>query len=150
MLVFRVSLNPYENTFIAPKFQVAGSILFCVSLLAAIVSAVVAMLNSVAVSRVFQIVVVSVLFLSVALMVFSAEKTEDESTKNARVKAVMTVVSLVLCLTVIVNLIQVMLPEGPYAAFKSWRQETFWNGSDIMMSALLYYVLFKLLKKRSQ
>ena len=45
---------------------------------------------------------------------------------------------------IVLNIVQALLPEDSFNAFKEWRKESFWNGKYIMDLAVLYFLIFKL------
>jgi len=85
-----------------------------------------------------------VFYLSLAAILFSREKKEDDTIRRIRNNTI--VLCAILCLSVILlmSIIALFLSTDSYNAFKVWRQENLWNGKPVIQFAILYWLIFKI------
>ena len=96
------------------------------------------------VGRLFDSVMVTIIYLSIFCCIFSREKREDEFISSMRLRSVAIVAFIAFLMVVVLNIVQAFLPVEMYDSFKEWRKNTFWNGEPIMDLAILYFLIFKL------
>ena len=94
--------------------------------------------------RWFQALMVIIIYFSIFCCIFSREKREDEFISSMRLRAVAIVAFIAFFSVIVLNIVQALLPEDSFNAFKEWRKESFWNGKYIMDLAVLYFLIFKL------
>lgn len=88
--------------------------------------------------------VVAIAYLSVICMVFSEEKKEDDNVQNIRLRTIGLCVLLTLGAVLLLNIVHALLPPDSFQALKTWRQDYFWNGRQLILLLLLYLAILKI------
>lgn len=92
----------------------------------------------------FQVVVIVIMYASLLMTIFSAEKLEDEMMTAMRLKSAALAFLVGFGIIAVLNILQAVLPDAAYHALKEWRTRCFWNGNAVIYLILLYFLAFKI------
>ena len=138
------------NTKLLPhKWQKIGLIVFLVTLTITVVLLVLSLYTHEApsvtiLSRGISALWVVIMFLSFFCMIFSQEKVEDSRVQEYRLESIWLCAIISFCVTLMVGIIQIYLPEGPYESFRTWRMKNWGGGSTLSRFCLLYWIILKI------
>ena len=126
------------------KYQMPALIVFLVALVATTATFIPTLFDPQSAStKGIQFALVLIENLALLVTVFSAEKMEDEFFTRMRLHSGAVALVIGIAAITVLNLIQIILPYGPYASLKEWRMEHLWNGNLIMYVMVLYFIIFK-------
>lgn len=91
-----------------------------------------------------QVILIVLLYTSLLVTIFSAEKIEDEMITAMRLHSATFAFLVGFGIIAVLNIIQAVLPDAAYNALKEWRANCFWNGNAVMYLILLYFIAFKI------
>ena len=91
-----------------------------------------------------QVIVIVLLYMSLLVTIFSAEKIEDEMMTAMRLHSAAFAFLVGFGIIAVLNIIQAVLPDAAYEALREWRTRCFWNGNAVMYFILLYFIAFKI------
>lgn len=137
-----------EHKLLPHKFQTPAFITFVVSFILVLISAIIdtqsALFQGETTRTIFQIFVIVLMYASLLVTIFSAEKLEDEMMTSMRLNSAALAFTIGFGLIAVLNIIQVLLPDAAYEALKAWRVRSFWNGNAIIYLVIIYYLAFKI------
>lgn len=130
------------------KLQTPALITFLISLIMVFVSAIFDTQSTIFAGSfartTFQVVIIVIMYASLLVTIFSAEKLEDEMMASMRLNSAALAFTIGFGLIAVLNIIQVLLPDAAYEALKAWRVRSFWNGNAIIYLVIIYFLAFKI------
>lgn len=93
---------------------------------------------------VMQVIIIVLLYASLLITIFSAEKIEDEMMTSMRLRSAALAFLVGFIIIAVLNIIQAVLPTDAYNILREWRTKCFWNGNAVIYFILLYFIAFKI------
>lgn len=130
------------------KLQTPALITFLISLIMVFVSAIFDTQSTIFAGSfartTFQVVIIVIMYASLLVTIFSAEKLEDEMMTSMRLQSAALAFIVGFAIIAVLNIIQAILPDAAYIALKEWRTRCFWNGNAVIYLIILYFFAFKI------
>ena len=100
--------------------------------------------------RALQSALVISCYVLFTLCLLSREKVENEKVAVLRRRIVFMESVVALFGVIILNVIQLLLPEEGFVSLKNWRMSFFWTGNYMIYFAVIYLIILKIGVRRFQ